>query len=160
MFPGLLQEDPFKGKWSLCQKLFQTKLLSCLSHKVCRLPSSPVVLRKFANILTSFERWVRVQVGVDLSNSTIHWFSGGNYAVGRWKGPETFRARTGGYPGCQRLFMRGLRFQSSQTHKPVNFASLNLCSTRHSSLFFAHQPFVQRDSSLKISFPYVSPFLL
>ena len=29
------------------EKLFQTKLLSRLSHKVCRLLSSPVLLRKF-----------------------------------------------------------------------------------------------------------------
>ena len=47
--------------------------------------------------------------------------------------------------------MRGLRFRSSQIHGPVNFASLNLCSTRHSSLFLAHQPFVQRDSSVRQS---------
>ena len=31
------------------EKLFQTKLLSRLSHKVCRLLSSPVLLRKFIN---------------------------------------------------------------------------------------------------------------
>ena len=30
-----------------CEKLFQTKLLSRLSHKVCHLLSSPVLLRKF-----------------------------------------------------------------------------------------------------------------
>ena len=30
------------------EKLFQTKLLSRLSHKVCRLRSSPVLLRKFS----------------------------------------------------------------------------------------------------------------
>ena len=29
------------------EKLFQAKLLSRLSHKVCRLLSSPVLLRKF-----------------------------------------------------------------------------------------------------------------
>ena len=29
------------------ERLFQTKLLSRLSHKVCRLLSSPVLLRKF-----------------------------------------------------------------------------------------------------------------
>ena len=29
------------------EKLFQTKLLSRLSHKVCRLLPSPVLLRKF-----------------------------------------------------------------------------------------------------------------
>ena len=32
------------------ENLFQTKLLSRLSHKVCRLLSSPVLLRKFTNI--------------------------------------------------------------------------------------------------------------
>ena len=32
------------------EKLFQTKLLSRLSHKVCRLLSSPVLLRKFTII--------------------------------------------------------------------------------------------------------------
>ena len=31
------------------EKLFQTKLLSRLSHKVCRLLPSPVLLRKFTN---------------------------------------------------------------------------------------------------------------
>ena len=31
------------------EKLFQTKLLSRLSHKVCCLLSSPVLLRKFTN---------------------------------------------------------------------------------------------------------------
>ena len=33
------------------EKLFQTKLLSRLSHKVCRLLSSPVLLRKFTNFV-------------------------------------------------------------------------------------------------------------
>ena len=32
------------------KKLFQAKLLSRLSHKVCRLLSSPVLLRKFTNV--------------------------------------------------------------------------------------------------------------
>ena len=37
------------------EKLFETKLLSPLSYKVCRLLSSPVLLRKFITILfTSF----------------------------------------------------------------------------------------------------------
>ena len=31
------------------EKLFQTNLLSQLSHKVCRLLSSSVLLRKFTN---------------------------------------------------------------------------------------------------------------
>ena len=47
MFSGLLQKDLCKGK------LFQTKLLSRLSHKDCRLLSFPVLLRKFT---TSFDR--------------------------------------------------------------------------------------------------------
>ena len=34
---------------SFGEKLFQTKLLSRLSHKVCRLLPSPVLLRKFTN---------------------------------------------------------------------------------------------------------------
>ena len=29
------------------EKIFQAKLLSCLSYKVCRLLSSPVLVRKF-----------------------------------------------------------------------------------------------------------------
>ena len=41
MFSGLLQNDLFQ--------VFQTKLLSHLSNKVCRLLSSPVLLRKFTN---------------------------------------------------------------------------------------------------------------
>ena len=36
-------------------KVFQTKLLSTLSHKACRLLSSPVLLRKFSNISSSHE---------------------------------------------------------------------------------------------------------
>ena len=50
MFSGLLQKDLFKRKWRFGKKLFQAKLLSRLSHKVCRLLSSPVLLRKFTNI--------------------------------------------------------------------------------------------------------------
>ena len=34
----------------LSEKLFLTKLLSRLSYKVCRLRSSPVLLRNFSNI--------------------------------------------------------------------------------------------------------------
>ena len=37
-------------------KLFQTKLLSRLSHKVCRLLSSPILLRKFSNIIIAKNR--------------------------------------------------------------------------------------------------------
>ena len=36
------------------KKLFQAKLLSRLSHKVCRLLSSPVLLRKFTIKLAEF----------------------------------------------------------------------------------------------------------
>ena len=50
MFSGLLQKDLFKGRWILAKSFFQAKLLSRLSHKVCRLLSSPVLLRKFTNI--------------------------------------------------------------------------------------------------------------
>ena len=49
MFSGLQQKDLFKGKWSVLKKFFKTKLLSRLSQKVRRLPSSPVLLRKFTN---------------------------------------------------------------------------------------------------------------
>ena len=45
-----LQKHLFKGK------LFQTKLLPRLSHKVCCLLSSPVLLRTFTNIRT--RTWV------------------------------------------------------------------------------------------------------
>ena len=48
-----------------CGRFFQTKLLSRLSHKVCRRLSSPVLLRKF----TTFERY-NVTVG-SLSNSVF-----------------------------------------------------------------------------------------
>ena len=47
MFSGLLQKDLFKVKFG--EKLFQTRSLSRLSHKVCRLLSSAVLLRKFTN---------------------------------------------------------------------------------------------------------------
>ena len=46
MFSGLLQKDLLKGQWNLRQIFFQTKLLSRLSHKVCRLLCSQVLLRK------------------------------------------------------------------------------------------------------------------
>ena len=51
MFSGLLQKDQFKGKRSLAKRYFKTKLLSRLSHKVCRLLTSPVLLRKFTREL-------------------------------------------------------------------------------------------------------------
>ena len=53
-FSGLLQKDLFKRKWNSAyplntlmfgEKLLKTKLLSRLSHKVCSLFSSPVLLR-------------------------------------------------------------------------------------------------------------------
>ena len=43
-FFGLLQKDLFKGRWCLAESI-----LSLLSHKVWRLLSSPVLLRKFTN---------------------------------------------------------------------------------------------------------------
>ena len=42
MFSGLFQKDLFKGGLSLEEPFFQSKLLSRLSHKVCRPLSSPV----------------------------------------------------------------------------------------------------------------------
>ena len=48
MFSGLCKKHLFRRKVKFGVKLFQTKLLSRLSHKVCRLLSSPVLLRKFA----------------------------------------------------------------------------------------------------------------
>ena len=47
MFSGLLQKRSVSRKVKFGEKLFQTKLLSHLSNKVCRLLSSPVLLRKF-----------------------------------------------------------------------------------------------------------------
>ena len=47
MFLGLFQKDLFKGRRMKFEAaFFQTKLLS---RKVCRLPCSPVLLRKFTN---------------------------------------------------------------------------------------------------------------
>ena len=47
MFLGLFQKDLCKGRWMKFEAaFFQTKLLS---RKVCRLPCSPVLLRKFTN---------------------------------------------------------------------------------------------------------------
>ena len=60
MFSGLLQKRSVSRKVKFGEKLFQTKLLSHLSNKVCRLLSSPVLLRKFTN--TSKE--TRLQGGV------------------------------------------------------------------------------------------------
>ena len=39
------------------EKLFQTKLLSRLSHNVCRLRSSPVLLRKFSSIKSELSQF-------------------------------------------------------------------------------------------------------
>ena len=47
MFCGRLGKYQFKGRCSLAKRFFK---LSRLSHKVCRLLSSPVLLRKFTNI--------------------------------------------------------------------------------------------------------------
>ena len=49
MFSGFYKKICLKESDG-CEKLFQTNLLSWLSHKVCRLLSSPVLLRKFTNI--------------------------------------------------------------------------------------------------------------
>ena len=47
MLLGLFQKDLFKGRRMKFEAaFFQTKLLS---RKVCRLPRSPVLLRKFTN---------------------------------------------------------------------------------------------------------------
>ena len=48
MFSGLCKKHLFRRKVKFGVKLFQTKLLSRLSHKVCRLLSSPVLFCKFA----------------------------------------------------------------------------------------------------------------
>ena len=45
------------------EKLFQTKLLSRLSHKVCRLLSSPVLLRKFT-IIPALQRCAALKIVV------------------------------------------------------------------------------------------------
>ena len=52
MLFALLQKDLFKGILEFGGRFFQTKLLSRLSHKVCRHLSSPFLLHKF----TIFER--------------------------------------------------------------------------------------------------------
>ena len=48
---GILQKDLFIGRVKFGEKIFQTRLLSHLSHKVCRLLSSPVLLHKFTNYI-------------------------------------------------------------------------------------------------------------
>ena len=58
-FSGLLQKDQFKGKRSLEKSYFKTKLLSRLSHKVCRLLTSPVLLRKFTLKIRGRRRQVK-----------------------------------------------------------------------------------------------------
>ena len=49
MISGLLQKDLFKRRWSLAERFFkQYRDVTFVSqYKVCRLRSSPVVLRKF-----------------------------------------------------------------------------------------------------------------
>ena len=54
MFSGLLQKDPFQRRVKFARNVFQTKLLSHLSHKVCRLLSSPVLSHK----LTITRMWL------------------------------------------------------------------------------------------------------
>ena len=47
MFSGLVQKDLKESE--VWRKVILSKIMSLLSHKVCRLPSSPVLLRKFTN---------------------------------------------------------------------------------------------------------------
>ena len=49
MFSGPLQKDVSR-KVKFGEKLFQTKFLSSLSHKVYRVLSSPVLLGEFTNV--------------------------------------------------------------------------------------------------------------
>ena len=51
MFSGLLKKRSVQRKVKFGGKFFQPKLLSRLSHKVCRLLSSSVLLGKFSIIL-------------------------------------------------------------------------------------------------------------
>ena len=44
---GLLKNGVFKGRGKLAESFFK-QFLSLLTHKVCRLLSSPVLLRKFS----------------------------------------------------------------------------------------------------------------
>lgn len=48
-----LQKDLFKRRWSLAESfsIQNEKNLSCLSHKVCHLLSSPILWRKFTTVL-------------------------------------------------------------------------------------------------------------
>ena len=57
---GLLQKDLFKGKVKLREKLFQTTLLSRLSHKVCRLLSSPIQMSKLTNVKQTFSMFFQL----------------------------------------------------------------------------------------------------
>ena len=50
-FSGLKQKDVLKRRWSLTESFFQTKLLSRLSHSVCRLLSFPVFLFSVSSLL-------------------------------------------------------------------------------------------------------------
>ena len=56
MFYGLLQKDLFKLKWSLVKRYFkQNYCHAYLSHKVCCLLPSPVLVRKFT--ITGISHW-------------------------------------------------------------------------------------------------------
>ena len=83
------------------QKVISNKIIVTLVTQ--GLPSSPVLLRKFANILTSFERKStghgKLVSICQIAPSTG--FSGGNYAVRRWKGPETFGPELEGTLGAR-----------------------------------------------------------
>ena len=52
MFSGLLQKKSVKRKAKFDGNFLETKFLSRLSHKVCRLLSSPVLLRKLTIVYT------------------------------------------------------------------------------------------------------------
>ena len=54
------------------EKLFQIKLLSRLSHKVCRLLSSPVLLRKFTIVLADDK--VKVLFNSDVKKKSFYFF--------------------------------------------------------------------------------------
>ena len=53
------------------RKFFQTKLLSLLSHRVCRLLSSPVLLHKFNIVSMETAAWIFSGTTNDMLNSFI-----------------------------------------------------------------------------------------
>ena len=57
LFSGLWQKDLFKGGWTLAESFSQIKLMSRLTHKVCRLLSSPVLLHKLTWITLNNKLW-------------------------------------------------------------------------------------------------------